>query len=407
MPPLDTGSTHVLRLVDPLNNRSEPDAGEHANLGAYLKAVREHRGRSLDDLAGATRVSKTYLSALERGDYAALPSRPFAIGYVRAVAKALDLDEDAAVARFKAESPDTSAPLQAPVGVMHNTPERRPLVAGVAAAIVIAVVGWNVVQRIVTMSEPAPAPAVPALPDANAPNGPIALGAPVPPPADQTTPAPYVTPGLGGEQGPGPPPQPNATPPSTVLAPVLDRSAPIVFTPKGAIYGVPAIGPTVVLHATKPASLIVRGPTGAVHFARQLVAGESYRAPIGQQLVSEAIDPAAFAVYINNQLQGFLAGPQTQLDKAVAQLVAAMPPAPAAAMPVGPAVPAPAAAAPVPQRPAPAPRPTPVPAPSAAAPAPAPATAPLTGAALGAPRPTGAPPPAQPAPATAAADGLF
>ena len=70
-----------------------------------------------------------------------------------------------------------------------------------------------------------------------------------------------------------------------------------------------------VLQARKPASLIVRGPASEVYFARQLAAGEAYRAPIGQKLTAEVTDPAAFSVYVNGQPSRRSAGPQTPLDK--------------------------------------------------------------------------------------------
>jgi hypothetical protein len=77
----------------------------------------------------------------------------------------------------------------------------------------------------------------------------------------------------------------------------------------------------VVLQARKPASLIVRGPAKEVYFARQLAAGEAYRAPIGQKLTAEVTDPAGFSVYINNQLRGALLVTQTPLDKIAIDIV--------------------------------------------------------------------------------------
>jgi cytoskeleton protein RodZ len=101
----------------------------------------------------------------------------------------------------------------------------------------------------------------------------------------------------------------------------LAAMAPVLFTPKGMVYGSDAAGPAVVLQARKPAALIVRGPAGEVYFARQLVAGEAYRAPIGQKLTAEVTDPAGFSVYINNQLRGALLVQKTVLDKVAVEIV--------------------------------------------------------------------------------------
>jgi cytoskeletal protein RodZ len=335
---------HTLRLVDPLNDRVEPTSSGYPTVGGYLRAVREYRGRSIPEIAALTRVGKPYLIALEEWNLSALPSRPFALGYVRAYAKALDLDEDAAAARFKAETPDADTVLQPPIGVKFDKPERRPLFLAAAAVLVVAVVGWNIAQRAIGVSEPPPPIVSVDVPvaDAALPSGPISLGAPTPPPAEQTTPAPYVTPGLGAAVDPA-----TGAVSTQTVTPVMDRSAPAIFVSRLPIHGVPAVGPTVVLQAKEAASLIVRGPTGEVHFARQLVQGEAYRAPIGQKLVAEVTDPAAFSLYINNQLQGSLALPATPLDKAVAEVVAMQPalPAPVQAQP-GPRPTAPVSAAP-------------------------------------------------------------
>ena len=103
MAPLDTGSvTHVLRLADPFGRGGGPSPSDFETLGQSFRGIREHKGLSLAQVADATRVRRIYLSALEQGDLEPLPSRPFAIGYVRSYARVLGLDVDAAVARFKA-----------------------------------------------------------------------------------------------------------------------------------------------------------------------------------------------------------------------------------------------------------------------------------------------------------------
>lgn len=366
MPPLDTGSVaHTLRLVDPLSDRAELAPADFQTVGAYLRAVRERSGHSLADLAEATRIRKVYLAAIEEGDVVAQPSRPFAVGYVRAYARALDIDGEAAAERFKRETPDASEPLRAPIGVKHENRERRPLFFAAAAVLVAAVVGWNIVQRSTTVaSEPAPPPLPAAVPPAEAlsPQGPISLGAPTPPPPEQTTPAPYVTPGLEKQAADA---SATPAPPAPVVAEVVAAAAgaaPAVFSTRASVYGPAAGGQAVVLQARKPASLIIRGAGGEVYFARQLAAGEAYRAPIGRKLSAEASDPGAFSVYINDQLHGSLAVAQTSLDKVAAEIVRTAPASPAPAPPAAPPAPrAPAAAttlaATVPVAAAPAPAP--------------------------------------------------
>src|SRR3546814_3403559 len=103
---LDTGR-------DPDEFRGQPDWKDPApsitdapTLGDGLRMAREHGGRSFAELSSITRVPIRYLTALEQNDFSILPSRVFSIGYVRAYAAALGLDEQLAVERFKRESPD-------------------------------------------------------------------------------------------------------------------------------------------------------------------------------------------------------------------------------------------------------------------------------------------------------------
>lgn len=70
--------------------------------GAKLRRGREAKGMSLTDVATATRVAQRQLEAIEREDYAALPGIPYAIGFARAYARAVDLDEVAIAADVRA-----------------------------------------------------------------------------------------------------------------------------------------------------------------------------------------------------------------------------------------------------------------------------------------------------------------
>src|SRR4051812_36399825 len=67
------------------------------DVGQALRAIREHRGLTLEALAEITRVRASYLTAIEELRLDALPSRPFVIGYIRAYAQALGADPDQAV----------------------------------------------------------------------------------------------------------------------------------------------------------------------------------------------------------------------------------------------------------------------------------------------------------------------
>lgn len=286
-----------------------PSIIEASTLGDGLRRAREQSGKSMAELAAETKVHPRFLTALEQNDWSSLPSRVFAIGYVRGYAAALGLDEQLAVERFKRESPDTSAPLKAPIGVAFEDVRRYSprIIAGVAA-IAVAVIGWNVFQRVNLRHEARPSDiaAVPEswrLGEVPGQASAINLGAPRAAPPDQTTPALYITPGLETQlTGVDP------NDPAVIAAAEAANNAPVqrAFNPRGAVYGAPATASYVVLQARKAGPLVVRLGDGQALFARQMAAGEAWRAPIGVSAVIDVPDPAAFDVYLNGEHGGVL-----------------------------------------------------------------------------------------------------
>jgi cytoskeletal protein RodZ len=72
-------------------------------IGAQLKATREQRGLTLEQVAAATRIPQRHLVKMEAGDFAGLPGRTYAIGFSRTYAKLLELDQDDVTALVRAE----------------------------------------------------------------------------------------------------------------------------------------------------------------------------------------------------------------------------------------------------------------------------------------------------------------
>jgi cytoskeletal protein RodZ len=75
---------------------------ERVELGRYLTAQRERRGRELRELAQATRIPASLLEALEYGDAERLPDRVFLANYLKAYAAELGLPLSELEARFQA-----------------------------------------------------------------------------------------------------------------------------------------------------------------------------------------------------------------------------------------------------------------------------------------------------------------
>lgn len=99
------------RVVDEQHGKAEAEAsvegadaavsGDEANLefefetiGEKLARHRQRAGLSLEDIAQATKVRVHHLSAIENADYGALPGRPYAIGFAKAYARAVGMDDE-------------------------------------------------------------------------------------------------------------------------------------------------------------------------------------------------------------------------------------------------------------------------------------------------------------------------
>lgn len=76
--------------------------GEKEWKGELLRQIRETQGISLEEMADATRISKTYITAIEEENYAKLPASVFVRGFVVQIAKRLSLAHDKVAAAYVA-----------------------------------------------------------------------------------------------------------------------------------------------------------------------------------------------------------------------------------------------------------------------------------------------------------------
>lgn len=89
----------------------ELDGAAFSSAGGHLRAVREASGLSVEEIAERTHIKAMFVDAIETMNVEALPSRPFAIGFVKVYAEALGLDGKALVSRFK-EGAGYTAPVE-------------------------------------------------------------------------------------------------------------------------------------------------------------------------------------------------------------------------------------------------------------------------------------------------------
>jgi len=186
---------------------AEPSA---TSLGGHLRALREAKGSSLEDMARSTRVGIRHLEALEEERLTDLPSPVFVRGFIRAYCGFLREAPDEVLAHYEALAGERAAAQAA------NAPPRprttwasSSVVVGLALLVIlgIALILINLtVKRTggtsvaapnseVSAAMPAPAPAPLAAAPAEAPRSPTASPPPVvAPPASAPAVAPVPTP---------------------------------------------------------------------------------------------------------------------------------------------------------------------------------------------------------------------
>lgn len=82
-----------------------------ARFGATLTKARERKGMSIHDVAALTRISARWIAALEQERFEQLPAAVFVVGYVRNLARALGVDSDDLLSRYRAQRQTQDAAL--------------------------------------------------------------------------------------------------------------------------------------------------------------------------------------------------------------------------------------------------------------------------------------------------------
>lgn len=135
-----------------MTGSSSPAPDFADDVGAALRRHREAAGRSLRDLADATKLGMRTLEALERNQIEKLPPGIFRRAVVRAYAKEVGLDPEQTVRQFLARYPDDLPPPGIPVGPVADAPvasSNRTALLAVVVAIVLALlaVWWWTAHR--------------------------------------------------------------------------------------------------------------------------------------------------------------------------------------------------------------------------------------------------------------------
>lgn len=138
-----------------MSEAAETEAAPSAqppSIGDQLRAARESKGLSVEQVAAETRIAQRYIEDIEAGQYDELPGRTYAIGFARTVAKVVGLDQND-VARLVRQDLDSSAPEEHRRQTFEpGDPARAPsrgLVWFSVAALLLLLVGLFFAARLV------------------------------------------------------------------------------------------------------------------------------------------------------------------------------------------------------------------------------------------------------------------
>jgi len=161
-----------------------PSAGER------LRAAREEKGLSLEDIAAQTRIPRRHLESIEQADWDKLPAPTYTIGFARSYASSVGLDRTDIADQLRAEMGGQRTMAQSevfePADPARTMPKSLVLGAIVAVILLVILMSWlsrrsleqpdeGVVNTPVAAAPAAQQPAAPA-PTAAA-QGPVVLTA--------------------------------------------------------------------------------------------------------------------------------------------------------------------------------------------------------------------------------------
>lgn len=183
-------------------NNSLNTSATPMSVGEQLRSAREAHGLSLADIAARTRVAERHLASIEEDRLGQLAAPTYAIGFSRAYARALGLDERDIAARVRRQldaqahtRPAPTLPSFEPGDPARVPPSRIAWLAGLLVIAVVAVllVYWNdflspegelpdLLPEAGQTQSAVPVAAVPKAPPtaAVAPGGPVVLTATAP-----------------------------------------------------------------------------------------------------------------------------------------------------------------------------------------------------------------------------------
>jgi cytoskeleton protein RodZ len=154
-----------------------------APLGAAMRGVREQQGRSLADVSRSINLRETVVAAMERDDFTLCGGDVYARGHIRAYARLLGIDPAPLLRSYEERSGVPAPGARVALLTDDDVPLERgrpnwAVLAGVALTVVVALLGWQLVDELRGPARPteqvAPAGLATTPPTTGADSGPAA-----------------------------------------------------------------------------------------------------------------------------------------------------------------------------------------------------------------------------------------
>jgi len=159
------------------------------SVGERLRAAREEKKLSLEDIAAQTRIPRRHLESIESADWEHLPAPTYTIGFARSYASVVGLDRAEVADQLRAEMggqrTTTASEVFEPADPARTMPKSLVIGAVVAVILLIVLMSWLNRRSLeqpdeTTNTAPvaaAPAPSTAAPPPAAVAQGPVVLTA--------------------------------------------------------------------------------------------------------------------------------------------------------------------------------------------------------------------------------------
>ena len=151
-------------MLQKKNDEVKPVTSARQKVGEQLRTARIAGQFSIEDIAAEIKIKQQHLMAIEESRFGDLPSRTYAVGFVRAYANTLNLDVDALVAECRREVA-LSMPQKQPQMMMPEAVSEQPLPSSslvfitAALAFLLSAVGY-VFTRDTAVTVPTAPPAL-------------------------------------------------------------------------------------------------------------------------------------------------------------------------------------------------------------------------------------------------------